>query len=167
MHSATQLHQCSVMMRCLAEWSKITRGRAPHRQEVARQAKAAFFKHQQLMMTWTWEAWCAFHAQRKIEHWASARAASHYQRNVLALALTSWKVGVHAVALHRRAVHVALQHWCRSRLRSCMTSWHAWVAHATWEQCVFTLLMRGCHEADWRDSVCLAVQVCNGKGSAT
>lgn len=132
MLAAAQLHEQSLVMRCLAHWSNTTRSRAPHRQEVATRVQATICKHRLVMVRWAWSAWQEWHVQRKIYYWALHRANGHYYHTVQALALVSWKTSVRKVILQRRSVQASLHHWRSRRLRSCMLSWHAWVA----QQCV-------------------------------
>jgi hypothetical protein len=133
--SAANLHQRSLLMRCHARWLSISRSRAPHRQELARHVEAVSAKHQMLMMGRCWQIWREWHVHRKIQYWALQRADRHYQHSVLMLAMGAWTTYIHATTLHRRAVQIAVQHWCNSKLRTCMLGWHVWVAHVMWEQC--------------------------------
>lgn len=155
------------MMRCLAEWAKITRCRAPHRQDMARQIEATVFKHQLLMARHSWHAWQEWHVQCKIQYWALQRAHGQYRQTVLMLSLVSWRTRVHAIVLHRRSVHAALQHWRSNKLRSCMVGWQSWVVHACWEQCAPPALVHVMQQSSAISvSHMTTVQACNGQGGA-
>ena len=133
--SATALYETSLLARCIATWAQRAKGGAPRRQAMAIRINAACLRYQTLMLRRAWHAWSEWAVQRKLHYWALQRADGRYRQSVLMVALEAWKTGVDAIILRRRVVCMALQHWRIRSIRSCMHGWHAWAAHACWEQC--------------------------------